>query len=176
MSRLVTRITLMLGAAILAGCSFSASTGGSDTIDPAEFEGDISTQMTKQHPDIPVNSVTCPDGVKPAQGVTFECTAHIDDVQLPIKVTITQMDVGKGTYHYDMKITKNVLILEGIVKSIKAALRDQEVPNATVDCGTGRYRVVEVGGAIECTVSAGGERRVVRAVADEGGGVHFEED
>jgi hypothetical protein len=175
MSRLVTRITLVLGAAILAGCSFSASTGGSDTIDPAKVIGNISTQMTQQHPDIPVNSVTCPDGIKPAQGVTFDCTAQLEGVQLPVKVTITQVDVGKGTYDYDMKPTKNVLILEGIVESIKAALRDQEVPNATVECGTGRYRVVEVGGAIECTVSAGGERRVVRAVADEGGGVHFED-
>jgi len=175
MGRLVTKVTLMLGAAILAGCSFSASTGGSDTIDPAKVEGEISTQMTKEHPNIPVNSVTCPDGIKPAQGVTFDCSVQLEGVQLPVKVTITQVDVGKGTFSFDMKPTKNVLILEGIVESIKAALRDQEVPNATVDCGTGRYRVVEVGGAIECTVSAGGERRVVRAVADEGGGVHFED-
>jgi hypothetical protein len=75
-----------------------------------------------------VNSVTCPDGIKPAQGVSFECTAQLEGVQLPVKVTITQVDVGKGTYDYDMKPTKNVLILEGIVESIKAALRDQEVP------------------------------------------------
>jgi hypothetical protein len=168
-------ITLMLAAAVLAGCSYSASSGDSPTIDPAEFEGAISTQMTKQHPDIPVSSVTCPDGVKLAQGVTFECTAQLEGVQLPVKVTITQVDLGKGTYDYDMKPTKNVLIPEGIVESIKAGLRDQGFPNAKVDCGTERYRVVEVGGAIECIVSAGGERRVVRAVSDEGGGVHFED-
>ena len=175
MGRLVTKVTLMLGAAILAGCSFSASTGGSDTIDPAKVEGEISTQMTKQYPDIPVNSVTCPDGIKPAQGVTFECSVQLEGVQLPVKVTITQMDLGKETFSYDMKPTKTVLILEGIVESIKTALRDQKVPNATVDCGTGRYRVVEVGGAIECTVSAGGERRVVRVVDDVDGGVRFED-
>lgn len=175
MGRLVTKVTLMLGAALLAGCSYSVSTGGSDTIDPAKVEGEISTQMTKQYPDVPVNSVTCPDGIKPAQGVTFECTAQLEGVQLPVKVTITQVDVGKETFSFDMKPTKTVLILENIVESIKAALRDQEVPNATVDCGTGRYRVVEVGGAMECTVSAGGERRVVRVVDDVDGGVRFED-
>jgi hypothetical protein len=170
----------MLGAAVLAGCSFSASTfsastGDSVTIDPDKVEGDISSQLREQDPDLPVNSVICPDGVKPAQGATFECSAHVDGAQLPIGVTITQVDLGKGTYDYNAKPTKTLLILEGIVKSIKAALRDQGVPNATVDCGTGRFRVVEVGGAMECTISAGGERRVLRVVAkDEKGRVYFE--
>jgi hypothetical protein len=175
MGRLVTKVTLMLGAAVLAGCSYSVSTGGRDTIDPAKVEGEISTQMTKQHPGMLVNSVTCPDGVKPAQGVTFECTAQLEGVQLPVKVTITQVDMSTGDFAYNWKPTKTVLILEDIVKAMKAALRDQEVPNANVDCGTGRYRVVEIGGAMECTVSAGGERRVVRVVDDVDGGVRFED-
>jgi hypothetical protein len=108
--------------------------------------------------------------------VTFECTAHIDGAQWPFGVTITQVDVGEGNVTYDIKPTKALLIPEGIIKAIKAALPDQKVPNAKVDCGMGRFRVVDFGGSIDCTVSAGGERRVVRAVADEGGGVHFEED
>ena len=122
-----------------------------------------------------MTSVTCPDGVKPAQGVTFECTAQLEGAQLPVEVTITQVDVGEGTFSYDMKPTKTILILEEIVKSMKAALRDQDVGDVDIDCGTGPYRVVEIGGAIECTVSAGGERRVVRVVDDVDGGVRFEE-
>ena len=175
MGRLVTKVTLMLGAAFLAGCSYSVSTGGSDTIDPAKVEGEITRQWTKEYPGVRVDSVTCPDGVKPAQGVTFECTAQLEGVQVPVKVTITQVDVGKETFSFDMKPTKTVLILEGIVESIKANLRDQGIPDATVDCGTGRFRVVEVGGAMECTVSAGGERRVVRVVDEIDGGVRFED-
>jgi hypothetical protein len=174
MGRLVTKVTLMLGAAFLAGCSYSVSTGGSDTIDPAKVEGEISTQMTKQYPDVPVNSVTCPDGVKPAQGVTFECSIQLEGVQLPVKVTITQVDVGKETFSFDMKPTKSLLIVEEIVKAMKANLRDQGVRDANVDCGRGRYRVVEIGGAIECTVSAGGASRVARAVDEVDGGVRFE--
>ena len=174
MRRLVTRITLMLGAAILAGCSFGLSTG-SDTLDPDKVEANISEEMTKQQPNLPLNSVTCPDGMKPVQGVTFECTAHVDGIQWPIGVTITNVDLGTGNVKYNIKPTKALLIPEGIVKAIKAELRKQQVTNADVDCGTERYRVVEINGAIECTVTAGGERRVVRVVDDEGRGVHFED-
>jgi hypothetical protein len=176
MRRLVTKVTLMLGAAFLAGCSYSVSTGGSATIDPAKVEGEISTQMTKQYPDVPVNSVICPDGVKPAQGVTFECTAHVDGAQWPIGVTITNVDLGAENVTYDIKHTKALLIVEGIVNALKRGLRDQKVPNAKVDCGTERFRVVEIGDAIECTITAGGKQQVVRAVAEADGGVHFEED
>jgi hypothetical protein len=80
MRRLVTRITVMLGTAVLAGCSYSVSTGGGDTLDPDTVEANISEEMTKQQPNLPLNSVTCPDGMKPVQGVTFECTAHVDGV------------------------------------------------------------------------------------------------
>jgi Domain of unknown function (DUF4333) len=171
-------ITLMLAAAVLAGCSYSVSTGGSDdTIDPDTVEAWISEEMTKHRPDIPVNSVTCPDGIKPVQGATLECTAQLEGVQLPVRMTITNVDLGTGDVKFNIKPTKAILIPEGIMKAIKAGLRDQGFPNAKVDCGTERYRVVELGGAIECIVSAGGERRVVRAVSDPGGGdeVHFED-
>jgi hypothetical protein len=176
MRRLVTRVIVILGAAALAGCSFSFSTGGSDTLDPDKVEGQITDHVRERNPNMPLESVSCPDGVKPAKGVTFECTVNVDSVQWPFGVTITQVDVGEGSLKYNFKPTRALLIPEGIIKAIKAALRDQGVPNATVDCGTGRFRVVEFGGAIECTVSAGGERRVVRAVADPGGGVQFEEN
>jgi hypothetical protein len=171
-------ITLMLAAAVLAGCSFSTSTssGDSPTIDQETVEAWISEEMTKQRPDIPVNSVTCPDGMKPVQGATLECTAQLEGVQLPVKVIITNVDLGTGDVKFDIKPTKAILIPEGIMKAMKATLRDQGFPNAKVDCGTERYRVVEFGGAIECIVFAGGERRVVRAVSDPGGGdeVYFE--
>ena len=90
-------------------------------------------------------------------------------------MTITNVDLGAGDVNYNTKPTKALLIVDGIVKAIKAELRDQQVPDADVACGTERYRVVEFGGAIECTVSAGGETQVVRVVDDQGRGVHFEE-
>ena len=115
--------------------------------------------MTKQQPNLPVDSVTCPDGIKPVQGGTFECTAHLEGAQWPIGVTITNVDLGAENVTYDIKHTKALLIVEGIVESLKATARDQGFPNADVDCGTEPYRVVEFGGAIECTVTAGGSNR-----------------
>jgi hypothetical protein len=51
----------------------------------------------------------------------------------------------------------------------------EQAAGATVDCGTWRLRVVEVGGSVECTVSLGSKRRVVRvAVDDVKGTAHFE--
>jgi hypothetical protein len=50
-----------------------------------------------------------------------------------------------------------------------------EAANATVDCGTPRVRVVEVGATIACTVSQGSKRQVVQTVVDDlAGTVHFE--
>jgi hypothetical protein len=173
MGWLVAKITLILGVAVLAGCSYSVSTG-SDTIDPAKIEGTITRNLNGQAPDLRVDSVTCPEGVKPAQGVTFECTVQFEDVQLPIAVTVTHLDLSTGDFEYNTKPAKALLVVEKVEKLIKADLHDQ-VPNASVDCGTGRHRVVEVGGAMECTISAGGERRVLRVVAkDEKGRVYFE--
>ena len=175
MRYLMTRVMVILGVVALAGCSFSFSTGGSDTLDPDEVEGTIANHVKTENPNLPVDSITCPDGVKPAQGVTFECTVTVDSAQWPFGVTITKADVGEGNVTYNIKPTRALLIPEGIIAAIKAELRDQGIRNAMVDCGPGRFRVVEIGDAIECTVSAGGERRLVRAVAEAGGGVHFEE-
>jgi hypothetical protein len=68
MRRLVTRITAMVGVAVLAGCSFSFSTGGRDTLDPDKVEADIATHVRKQEPKLPVDRVACPEGVSRLRG------------------------------------------------------------------------------------------------------------
>lgn len=174
MRRLLTRITVVLGAAVLAGCSFNVSTGGSDMIDPDKIEDEVAKYLAGPDFGLRPDSVACPEGVKPAQGATFECTAHIDGVQVPIEVTATNVDLSTGDVDYSTRPAKPLLVVEKAVTLIKANLRDQ-VPNANVDCGAERFRVVEVGGAMECTVSAGGERRVLRIVAaDQDGNVRLE--
>ena len=158
----------------MAGCSFSASTGSSWTIDPHWIEGHISSYLAGPDLRLRPDSVSCPEGVKPAEEVTFECTAHIDGVQVPMEVTVTQVDVDTGSSQYSTRPVKPLLVAEKIVALIKANMLDQD-PNAKVDCGTERFQVVEVGGAMECTVSAGGERRELRVVAvDQDGKLRLE--
>jgi len=165
----VTTITLLLAAALLAGCSPSIKLGGSDTVDPARMTNAIRRQL--QVPDGQLGSVACPKGVKLAEGVTFTCTADVEGALLPITVTLSNVDTDTGGFDYNFKLAKALIDTDSVVEEI-----DSKVPvQASVACGPPHLRVVEVGGTIECTVSEGSKRQVVRAVVDDlDGTVHFE--
>ncbi len=172
--RLATTITLLLAAALLAGCSASIKIGGSHTVDPARMADTISRQLRDKIPDARVGSVACPKGVKLAEGVTFQCTADVEGAQLPITVTLSHVNTDKGEYDSDFKQAKALIDTDKAVEGIQSRLPEQAA-NATVDCATPRVRVVEVGGAIQCTISLGSKRQVVHAVVDNvDGTVHFE--
>jgi hypothetical protein len=99
--RLLSIVTLLLGAALLAGCSTSVTIGGgSDTVDSARIADAISKQLREIIPDAGVRSVTCPKGVKVAEGATFQCTADVDAGQLPIDVTLSHVNTDTGEYEY----------------------------------------------------------------------------
>ena len=90
-------------------------------------------------------------------------------------MTVTDVDASAETFNTDWKPTKAILAIDQIVTSLKSRLQDQ-APNATVDCGTAPVRVVEVGGAIECIISDGSNRLVMRAVVEDvDGTVRFEQ-
>jgi hypothetical protein len=104
----------------------------------------------------------------------FQCTADVAGGQLPFTVTLSHVNTDTGAYDYDFKQTKALIDTNKVVEEIQSRL-PVEAANATVDCATPRIRVVEVGGAIECTVSQGSKRQVVRAVVDKiDGTAHFE--
>jgi len=174
MGRLVTTITLLLAAALLAGCSANIKIGGSHTVDQAKMADTISRRLREQMPDVRVGSVACPKGIKLANGVTFHCTADVEGAQLPITVTLSQVNTDTGEYVSNFKQAKALIDTDKAVKEIQSRL-PVEAANATVDCATPRVRVVEVGGTVECTISNGSKRHVVRAVVDDvDGTIHFE--
>jgi hypothetical protein len=57
--------------------------------------------------------------------------------------TVTQVDLGKGTYDHNAKQAEALPYMDTLVNFIKKKL---ESPDAEGDCGPGRIRVVEVGG------------------------------
>jgi Domain of unknown function (DUF4333) len=174
MRRLVTTITLLLGAAVLAGCQASVHIGGSRTIDTASMEDKITTRLQDNYPGLHVDSVACPKDVKPAEGAAFQCTAKFDGAQAPFTVTLSNVNASTGGFDYQIKQTKAILIIDKAVKLVKSTMQEL-APNATVDCGTARWQVVEVGGALECTISEGSERVTVRLVVKNvDGTVHIE--
>lgn len=171
-SRGLALVPVALVVVLLALSAYYASVTGNEwTIDRASVEDAIGKGLKEKIPGLRVGSVACPDGIKVVEGTTFQCTAEIEGVQAPFSVTVSEVDASEGSFNLDSKQTKAILIVE----HLKSRLQDQ-APNATVDCGTAPVRVVEVGGAIECIISEGGNRLVVRGVVqDADGTVRFEQ-
>jgi hypothetical protein len=167
----VTSITLLVGAAVLAGCSVTVG-ARQGTVDPARISASLTRWMKEQYPNLRVGGVDCPGGIKPVEGAAFECTADIEGARLPVAVTITH--VAADNYDVSFKRTKALVSTDRAVKELQSKL-PVDLADATVDCGTPRIRVVEVGGTIDCTIANGGEQQVVRGVVDDvDGKAHFE--
>jgi Domain of unknown function (DUF4333) len=173
--RLVTIITL-LAATVLAGCTITV--GARDTVDQAHVSASLTRWLKERFPDTRVGSIACPSEVQLTAGRSFECTADMDGAELPITVTLTHVDSDKGEYDVSFEPAKALIDTDKAVEELQANLPDEvivELASATVDCGTPRVRVVEVGGSIECTVSNGDVRHVMRVVIEDvAGTAHVE--
>jgi hypothetical protein len=170
-SWLVTISTLLLAAAVVAGCTVTVG-ARRGAVDPARISASLTRWLKEQYPGLRVGSVDCPRGVKTVEGASFECTADMEGARLPIAVTITH--VAADNYDVSFKRTKALVNTDTAVKELQSNL-PVELANATVECGTPRVRVVEVGGTIDCTIADGGKQQVVRAVVDNvDGKAHFE--
>jgi uncharacterized RDD family membrane protein YckC len=174
-------VPVALVAVLLALSAYYASVTGSAawTIDRAWTEDALGRNLKEANkeanPGLRVGGVTCPEGIRTVEGASFQCTAEVEGVQAPIGVTVTEVDASTRTFKYNWKPTKAILVIDQAVKQLKSRVQDQ-APNATVDCGTAPVRVVEVGGAIECTISEGSNRLVVRGVVQNvDGTVRFEQ-
>ena len=163
-ARLATIVTLLLAATVLAGCTITI--GRRDTVDPASMSASITRWLKQVFPDLRVGSIACPSQVKLTAGRTFECTADVEGAQLPITVTLTHVDTEKGGYESSFKPAKAVVDTDKAVEEIQSGL-PVELADATVDCGTPRVRVLEVGENIECSASKGSQRQVVRVVVED---------
>jgi uncharacterized RDD family membrane protein YckC len=170
-------VPVALVAVLLALSAYYASVTGSAawTIDSARVEDALGRDMKESNPGLRVGGVACPEGIRTVEGATFQCTAEVEGEQAPFRVTVTEVDASTGEVKTTWKPTKAILVIDKLVKHLKSSVQDQ-TPNATVDCGTAPVRVVEVGGAIECIISEGSNRLVVRGVVqDAEGSVRFEQ-
>lgn len=170
-------VPVALVAVLLALSAYYASVTGTAawTIDRAWMDDGLGRDLKERNPSLPVGAVACPAGIKIVEGATFQCTVEMEGVQAPFSVTVTDVDASAGTFNTDWKPTKAILVIDPIVKHLKSRLQDQ-APNATVDCGTAPVRIVEVGSAIDCIISEGSNRLVVRGVVEDvDGSVRFEQ-
>ena len=180
MGRLVAITTLLLAAVLVASCSATVTVGAPHytTVNPAAMSARITRSLQARYPDVRVGSTTCPGGVKLTVGESFQCTADMEGAQLPIMVTLTHVNTDTGDWEASSKPAKALINTDKVVNELRSNLPVKvnfEPASATVDCGTPRVRVVEVGGRIECTVAKGDARHVVRMVIEDVAGKgHFE--
>jgi uncharacterized RDD family membrane protein YckC len=176
-NRALALVPVALVAVLLALSAYYASVTGTTawTIDQAWIEDALGRDLKEKRPSLRVGGVACPEGIRTVEGATFQCTAEVEGAQAPFSVTVTDVDASAGTFNITWKPTKAILVIDQAVKNLKSRLQDQ-APNATVDCGTAPVQVVEVGGAIDCIISEGSNRLVVRGVVkDADGNVRFEQ-
>lgn len=81
-SRLVRAAVLLCVAIVATGCS--------KTLDTAELEGQLGTQLDTQLQTTGV-TVACPDGIKAKTGGVFDCTATLP-TGATVTVRVTQTD------------------------------------------------------------------------------------
>jgi hypothetical protein len=124
----------------------------------------VERSVQEAYPDLTFGNVACPAGVERARGVSFTCT-----VQLPgtfLVVDATQTD-GRGTIELS---TQQALIPTQSLRDFVA--QNASLP-ATVECGTGPFRVARAGQTIDCatTLADGTARTVQLTVQDTAGNV-----
>src|SRR6266540_266703 len=149
---------VLLAAALPAGCSAKDSSGG-HTVDSRRMADSVSRYLREQAPGVQISSVNCPQGVKLADGATFQCTAGVAGSQLPVTVTLSNVKIDGDTeeYEYELKPAKALVDTEEVITQIQSQLPAQAA-NATVACGMPRVQVAAVGGRIACTISLGSRR------------------
>jgi hypothetical protein len=94
----------------LAGCSASVTLGHhSDTVDEVKLSKAITRRVREILPDRNVRGVTCPKGIKLAEGATFDCTADVEgagSIALTVTLSNVNADDGSYDYHFDTKPTQ----------------------------------------------------------------------
>jgi hypothetical protein len=161
---------LALGA--LGACSASLEIGGGT--DLSELEAKMVEEQEKKTPDIEVGEATCPDDVDLEVGARFECTLTVGGVDAPYEVTMEgdDRDADVGSFHFEP--AQPILDMQ-LVEDFVASQLNRRSQGATVECGSERVVVAEVGDALECTVSKGNRSTTVQAyVKDKEGTVSLE--
>jgi len=151
---------LVLLTSPLAGCQFSASSGG---LDYNKLETAITDELNKSYSSISqkVSAVDCPEqSPSPAKGDKFECTAEVGGQNVRVETTVTDDD-----YNVHFTTIDTLYDLPGTGASLTDELSNQLGFPVTVECGEG-LKAVEVGKTLDCmATSPEGDERTVRLTA-----------
>jgi hypothetical protein len=102
-----------------------------------------------------LKSVTCPQGVKPETGKTFECVGKVDN-GYTFTIPVQQRD-SKGAVTWEIPHAKGLLNLPKLETLIQIALAKEISSPPTVTCGSrengNQYKALHPGEGFECRVA-----------------------
>lgn len=159
----------MVAAVLLPGCSDSTDAGPPSStipkvIDTREVENTLVATQKRATPTLDVRDPACPARVEVSEGASFSCTIAVEGVIVPYQVTLA--DVATKI-RYNIRPARAILLISKLVDALRS-----QVPNATVDCGPDRIKVLDVGSTLECRLSdRTGARTVMFKVDDVDGNV-----
>ncbi|MDX2240301.1 MAG: DUF4333 domain-containing protein [Leptolyngbyaceae cyanobacterium bins.302] len=131
---------LGVGAIAIVGCS-----NDSQKI-AAQIQQDITANGGTS-----LKTVTCPSGVKPEPGKTFECVGEMDN-GYTFTITVQPQD-DKGTaFTWDVPHAKGLVNVPKLESVIQENLSTEIGSKPTVACG-GIYKAVKPGEGFECQIT-----------------------
>lgn len=133
-------------ALVTAGVTLTAC---SSSLDATKLNETITSQVTASDPNVSV-TVSCPDGVKPEAGATFECPATIDGQ--PLVLTVTQED-DQGNVKY--VADSSILSVAEVQNQVATQLAEQVPGTWQLSCPTSgtTYIVATPNTVFDCTVA-----------------------
>ena len=165
---------LAMTALLLAACggpdaapdAVGATRPQDRTVGTGQVEELLVRTQKQKSPKLRVGEASCPEAVKLADGTRFRCTLEIERVLAPYQVTLTGVDLAKGTGRFSVAPVKPIIDVTNFVALIRSKLQ-ATARTATVSCGRAKVRVLDVGSAVSCTIRLGTAVQKVRAVVKD---------
>lgn len=160
-------LVLIAGAALLAGCEASVSTG--DTIDSADAELTIKRQYPSQAEGLKLTELSC-DEADAKVDTKFTCTGQNDaGVSLEIESTINEVNEDTDKIGFDWTIVKATSDGKAYGDAATTNLQDQGYAVASVVCPE---IVIEKGQKVECeaTMDDGSKQNASLTLTNGDGG------
>ncbi len=96
---------------------------------------------------VPIQSVSCPDGVILEAGKVFDCKAQIPQGNFPIRVTVKD---AQGTLNFR---TQGILLLSEAETQLQQSIKKREGMDIKADCGDKVKPFKKVGERFQCKLT-----------------------
>ena len=139
-------------------------------------------EQRKRTANLAVGEATCPEGAPIGDpGAAVVCTVQVEGVEVPFTVTLlgAGAEIEGAQRSYEFRPARPMIDVAGLAGRIRTEAATQlGVPpdRLSVECGTAKVLVLEVGGTIPCTVRQGDSiRRIQVTVSDVNGSTTIKE-